>query len=304
MGRRIEGYLFVAFPLAVVTVFILIPTAAGILLSFFNWNGGPLWTSESGWELPTWVGLANYETLLGDPDIANGLRNTLVFTFASVPPSVLIAFLLAAAVNSDWFRGKAVVRTLLFMPTIVSIVAAGLVWQLLLKEDGLLDEMLAWLRVEWVVTQFGGTMPRWLIDDPWPMTWIVIVQIWRSIGFSVLLYMAAMTAIPKSLYEAAEIDGASAWDRLRHVTWPQVKPMTIFLTVTGVITALQVFDLVFIMMNETGTPGTTVLNLSVYEQFNLRSYGYASAIGVLIFAVTAVATFVQIVVGRSSEGGR
>ena len=283
----LTGYAFVAFPLAVLLVFTLIPTLAGLLLSFFDWSGGALWTPDTGWRLPAFVGLANYERLLADRDIRHGLVNTFAFVLCSVPPTVLFAFLLAVALDAEWFRGRTLVRTVIFMPTIVSIVAIGFVWRWFLNDsDGALN---------WFLRAFGWqSPPSWLTQGYWPLFWIIAVQVWRGVGFCLVLYLAALQGVSRSLYEAAALDGAGRLQTIRHITWPSVRPMTAFLVVTGVIGALQVFDLVFVMTGRSATTYTTVLNLEVYEQFKVGSYGYAAAIGALIFVITIAATAVQL----------
>lgn len=288
MGNRSgTAYAFIAFPATVLAVFVLVPTLVGLTLSLFQWSGGALWTPDGGWQLPVWVGLDNIERLFDDPRVGAGLRNTLIFVVASVPPTVLIAFGLSVLLDAEWFRGRSIVRTMVFMPTIVSIVAIGLVWRWVLDDQaGLLNWMLGLVGV--------SDPPRWLVEGSWPLTWIIIVQIWRGIGFCVVLYLAALQAVPRSLYEAAAIDGADRFQIVRSITWPMVRPMTAFLLITGVIGALQVFDLVFIMTGRAETLQTTVLNLEIYRNFTYGSYGYAAAIGVLIFALTLVATAAQL----------
>ena len=285
--HNVPAYGFLTLPVIVLTTFVLLPTVAGLLLGFFQWSGGALWTSETGWQLPTWVGLANFRRLMVDPNISAGIFNTIVFVAATVPVSVLIAFAIAVLLDAPWFRGRTLVRTMIFMPTIVSIVAIGFVWRWVLNDEaGLLN---------WALSGLGiSATPRWLIDGYWPLFWIVVVQIWRSIGFCAVLYLASLQSVPRSLYEAAALDGASRFEVVRSITWPMVGPMTTFLLVTGVIGALQVFDLVFIMTGRSETPYTTVLNLEIYRQFTYGAYGYAAAIGVLIFAMTLLATAGQL----------
>lgn len=276
--RSLSPYAFIAFPLAILFVFTLLPTLAGLGLSLFHWDGGGN---------PTWIGFENFTSLFADDKFSPALRNTLIFVILSVPPTVLIAFFVAAAVHAKWFMGKSIIRTLLFMPTIVSIVAIGFVWRWLLDDQaGLLNYCLGFVGVD--------DPPDWLYEGYWPLIWIIIVAIWRGIGFCLVLYLATLGNISPSLYEAAEIDGASRWNALRHITWPQAAPMTAFLLITGIIGALQVFDLVFVVTGQTETDYTNVLNLYIYRQFTYGHLGYASAIGVVIFALTIFVTVVQL----------
>lgn len=273
-----NAYAFLAFPLTILLVFTLIPTIIGLGLSLFRWaGGGPA----------AFVGLNNFRALSADDKFAPALQNTLLFVIATVPATTAIAFSLAVLVHARWFAGKAIVRTLFFLPTVISIVAIGFVWRWLLDADAgpitALARALGWTRP-----------PNWLQDGSWPMVAIIIVSIWRGIGFCLVLYLAALGSISDNLYEAAELDGASRSGALRHVTWPQVAPMTAFLLITGVISALQVFDIVFVMTGQTAeTNATNVLNLYIYRQFTYGQYGYAAAIGVIIFALTLGATLAQ-----------
>lgn len=285
MKHAFSPFRFIAFPLAVLVVFTLLPTIMGLGLSMFQWDGGS--------EAPTFVGLSHFRAMAGDETFWHGVVNTFAFVLLSVPPTILFAFLLAAAVDADWFIGKGIVRTVLFMPTVVSIVAVGFVWQWVLNDQsGLLN---------WFLGLFGfQDRPRWLIDGYWPMAWIILVSIWRGIGFCLVLYLAALSNVNHNLYEAAAIDGATPWQVVRHVKWPSVKPMTVFLMVTLVIAGFQVFDIVYIMTPGQENQYTTVLNLYIYRQFSdYASYGFAAAIGVVIFVITLLATAVQLWVLRS-----
>jgi multiple sugar transport system permease protein len=287
-SRSFNAYAFLAFPLTILFVFTLVPTVMGLGLSLFQWDGGTA----------RFVGLANFRNLLADEKFPPALRNTLVFVLATVPITTVAAFLLAVLVQAKWFVGKTAIRTLFFMPTVVSIVAIGFVWRWLLDADAgpvtALARSLGW-----------ADPPNWLQDGSWPMVAIIAVSIWRGVGFCLVLYLAALGQISESLYEAAEIDGASRGGILRHITWPQVAPMTIFLLVTGVIGALQVFDIVYVMTGQSGQTGetnaTNVLNLYLYRQFTYGQYGYAAAIAVVIFALTLTATLVQMRLLRSKE---
>ncbi len=287
--RSINAYAYIAFPLAVLMVFSLVPTVLGLGLSLFQWDGGGS---------PVFVGLTNFKALFNDSRFGPALFNTIVYVIASVPPATLIAFGLAVAVHARWFRGKALVRTLLFMPTIVSVVAIGFVWRWVLDDHaGLLN---------WVLSQFGiMDTPDWLNQGRWPFVWVVIVSIWRNIGFCLVLYLAALAGVDEGLYEAAELDGASRWKSMRHVTWPQVAPMTVFLIVTGVISALQVFDIVYVMTGRQVGSAVTVLNYEIFSQFRAGQLGYAATIGVVIFIITLMATGAQLwLAGRERRAAR
>lgn len=278
-GRESRAALwFLLFPLGILLVFTLVPTVAGLGLGLFAWDGGAD---------PRWVGLKNYRDLAGDPKFGPALRNTLVYVAASVPPTVVIGFLLAAAAHASWFRGRVLVRTLFFLPTILSIVAIGYVWRWLLEpEAGLLNWALRW--AGW------HDPPDWLNDEAWALESIIAVSVWRGVGFCMVIYLASLATINRALYEAAEVDGAGPWQVLRHITWPQVAPTTAFLLITGMIGALQVFDIVYVMTGQAENDATNVLNLYVYRLFTYGQLGYAAAVGGVIFAITLVATALQL----------
>ncbi len=292
MLRRatLTPYLFIAFPMAVLGVFVLVPTVAGLGLAFFRWDG-------SG--APRFVGVENFVALAKDSRFWPALRNTLVFVVGTVPPTVGLAFLLAVAAHARWFRGRAAVRTMLFLPTIVSIIAIGFVWRWVLEDKGgLLPAGIRAIGLESPDFLRGGPVVAALPWLTWPLASIMAVQVWRMVGFCVVLYLAALAAVNESLYEAAEVDGASRWQVVRHVTWAQVRPMTVFLLVTGVIGGLQVFDIVWALTVSAETDATNVLNLYVYREFQQGRLGYAAAIGVVVFGLTVAATAAQLALMR------
>lgn len=281
MRRTPTAILFVWFPIAILAVFTLAPTAAGLVLSLFTWDGAGR---------PAWAGLSNFRGLARDPMFWPSVRNTLLFVAGTVPATVLLAFALAVLADAAWFRGRTLVRTCIFIPTIVSVIAVGVVGRAVLQRDGGL--------VPELMRAAGLTPPGFLDEGYWPLASIMAVQVWRGVGFCFVLYLAALAGVNRSLYEAARVDGASRWSVVRHVTWPQVSPMTVFLLVTGVIGALQVFDIVWAMTLQAESTRTTVLNLQIYREFDRSRYGYASAIGVVIFALTLAATAGQLWVMR------
>lgn len=290
-GRSASPYLFLAFPIAVLSVFTIGPTILGLLLGFFDWSG-------SGGA--RFVGLGNYRSLVSDSRFWPAMRNTLVFVLLSVPPSVLAGFLLATLVQARWFVGRTLVRTALFLPTVVSIIAAGVVWRWLLDSSGgLLPRAIVGVGFDRSpdFLQGGAVLPgmSWL---SWPLASMIVIQVWRTAGYCMVLYLAALSGVNESLYEAAEVDGASRWRVLRNVTWPEVAPMTAFLMVTGVIGGLQVFDIVWAMTSATETDSTITLNLYIFREFQQSRLGYSAAIGGVLFALTLVATMLQLRVLR------
>ncbi|MBL8765374.1 MAG: sugar ABC transporter permease [Phycisphaerae bacterium] len=286
-GSAWGGWGLIAFPMAVLTVFTLAPTAAGLALSVFEWDGS---------SAPVFIGARHYAGLLADERFGPALRNTLIFALAGVPLSVLAGFALALACDAPWFRGRAVVRTLLFLPQIVSVAATGLMWRWLL--DGTGGALPGALR------SAGIAAPDFLQAGWWPLASLIVIGVWRQAGFCMVLYLAALSNVSRSLYEAGRVDGAGSWGLLRHVTWPQAMPMTGFLTLTGLISALQVFDLVIVLVGDVESPATATLNVLVFREFRQGRLGYASAIGTMIFALTMTVTALGLLRPRARAAGR
>lgn len=285
---RLTPYALVAIPFGVLAVFTLAPTVVGLALAFFWWDGS---------SAPRFVGLGNFRALAGDETLWPSLRNTLVLTVVSAPLTTVAGFLAARALHAPWFVGRTVARAMIFLPTVVSTVAIGMAWRWLL-DDQAGPVSAACRAVGWV------DVPNFLQDSPWNIGAIIVVSIWRGVGFAMVLYLAALSTLNPSLDEAAVLDGASPLQVLRHVTWPQVGPTTAFLLTTGVIGGLQVFDLVFVMTNQAESDATRVLNLGVYRQFSYAQYGYAAALGAVIFALALAATGAHWLAHRASTSGR
>ncbi|MHC5047087.1 MAG: carbohydrate ABC transporter permease [Planctomycetota bacterium] len=280
------GWAFVAFPLAIIFVFTALPTLVGVGLSFFDWDGGGM---------PRFVGLENYRSAVtGDPQLWLALRNTVLFAIGTVPLTVVGAFLIAVGVNASWFRGRAVARTVFFLPTVMSIVAVGFIWQWMLNpRAGLLKALLG---------PAGQDMPDFLADSWLGLSTLVIVQIWRNLGFCVVLYVAALSRVPASLYQAASVDGAGPWQSIWKISWPSVRPMTAFLLITGMIWALQVFDLDLVMTGWSPQRFNDMLNTHIFREFKNARLGYSATIGVALLSLIAAVTWAQFRWLRAAEG--
>ncbi|MFG0330254.1 MAG: carbohydrate ABC transporter permease [Phycisphaerales bacterium] len=286
--RSMSAWGFILFPLAIITVFNALPTISGIGLSFFEWSGG----AE-----PRFIGLRNFVEGWNDATLRHAMRNTLIFALVTTPLIVVLAFLFAVAVNAPWFIARTTTRTIFFLPTIVSIVAIGFIWRWVLDPGGgLLNHLLVDLGVP------RDSIPSWLGDSPVGLATIMAVSVWRQLGFALVLYLAALSDVPRSLYDAGAVDGASAWQTMWRITWPSVRPMTFFLLITGMITALQVFDIVLIMIGRVEQEWTDVLNLYLYREFMSNRLGYAATIGVVVLVLTLIVTAGQAWWWRRFEG--
>lgn len=237
------------------------------------------------------VGLGNFAYLAADPTFRRVLLNTLVFAVAAVGISLLLGLASAMLLNQR-LRWRDGARAVLFAPTLLSGAAVGIVWVYVFDPRyGLVAQALSWV---------GLASPRWLDDPAWAMPAIVIVYVWKNLGFATVIFLAGLQAIPRDLYEAARIDGAGAWWRFRSVTLPMLSPITFFLLVTSILSTFQSFDIVRVMTGGGPVDATNTLVYYVYQQgFIAFNAGRAAAAAMVLFAVMLLVTLVQL---RGGEG--
>lgn len=279
--RELTGLLFV-LPVVLGTFFLnVVPAIASLALSFTEWD---LLTP------PRFAGLANFQELLtGDPFAFNAMRNTLIFVLGSVGLGMLFSLALALLVNQP-LRGITLFRLAYYLPVVTSIVAVGLVWQWLLNSKlGLVNGMLATVGIDG---------PAWLIDPGWAIFAIIIASVWQLLGTNMMIFLAGLQNVPTDLYDAAKIDGASAWRRLRDVTLPMLSPTTFFILITSLIGSFQVFGLVYVLTIAEDAGGRSrVMDVWIYylwqNAFSYFKMGYASAMAWLLFLVIGALTLIQ-----------
>jgi multiple sugar transport system permease protein len=254
-------------------VFTVVPFIAAVVLSFTEWS----LIGE-----PVWVGFDNYAVLLRDSVFGSAWINTAIYTLVSVPLSMAIGLALAMLLNRK-LPGMGLFRTLFFVPMTVGIVSVGLLWAwIFTPEYGILN---------YVLTSVGLQPQPWLTSESTSLISMIIVGAWRAIGFTIIVFLAGLQGIPAHLYEAASIDGAGAFAKLRHVTLPMLSPTTFFVALIGVIMSFQVFEQTYVMTQ--GGPGNstlTIIYLIFQEGFNHLRMGYASAISVTFLVVLALGT--------------
>lgn len=264
------GWLLIAPNLIGVALFTLVPLVSVVLLSFTEWD---LVSGLGGIEF---VGLDNFVAVFQDPGFWNSVVLTVVYAGISVPLTTLLGLGLAMALNRD-VPGRAALRAIFFLPYIVSIVAIGMTWMMLLNpSSGLVNQGLRTFGLE--------NVPAWFASSHWALPALILVAIWSGAGYAAVIYLAALQDAPTQLYEAASVDGASAWTKFRVITWPAVLPITMFLLVTLFIGVSQSFGLIALITE--GGPGdsTTVLSYYMYQTgFQFYRFGYASAIGMVTF---------------------
>jgi len=274
--------------LAIFAVFTAYPFAYAGKLSLMKWDG--LNAAQE------FVGLDNYRTLLHDPEFRQAARVTAIYTVATTVLSIGIGLLLALALNRR-LLGRNLYRTIFFTPVLTATVAAAVVWSLLFDPFGGI--------VNVGLREVGLEGPRWLSDPSWALTAIIVVGVWKRIGFVMVIYLAGLQSISPTYYEAARVDGASTWRQFRDLTWPLLMPITVLQLIMAVIDSFQVFDHVFVMTQGGPLGATNVLPMFLYnEGFRIFHLGYAAAIGWVIFLVVFLATVAQWQLSRGGERRR
>jgi multiple sugar transport system permease protein len=282
--KQWSAYIFLAPTLGLMAVFTVIAVAYAFWLSFHQWN-----ILEP---VKPYVGLANYQRLLQDAAFGRAIVNTLVYTAASVPLTMGIGLLIALLLNTS-IRGRGLLRTLFYLPVITPLVIAAIVWKWVYNGDfGLLNYYLLQLG-------FIQEPLRWLSDPNLAMPAVVITSVWKSVGFSMVVYLAGLQAIPEDYYDAAKIDGAGGLRRLKDITIPLLTPTTLFLAVISVLGALQVFTEIYIMTSGGPLQRTTTIVYHIYTTaFRNFDMGYAAAMAFGLFAMMFAFTLVQFRVMR------
>ncbi|MFD0716835.1 carbohydrate ABC transporter permease [Paenibacillus sp. GCM10027626] len=277
--------LFLIPAAAIFILFFYVPFVQSIYYSFTDW---------SGMGEPTFIGFANYAHIWKDPHMTDGLWNSLKMAAFGLVVQNPLALLVAVLLNRQ-FRTRAFIRTAFYLPVIISLVVASVVWGQMLQYDGLINEMLGRLGLEAITEDWLGN-----VRTSFPA--IILLTQWQAIGYCAIIYLAGLQAIPQDMYEAAEIEGARGWSLFRHITLPMLMPavtIVLFLTVVG---ALKLFDLPYILTN--GGPGTSsyTLFLAVYNAaFRDNNYGYATAGGIVLAIFIVVISIAQLSATRRKE---
>lgn len=260
-------------------IFILIPVLFSFVLSVMKWDG---------FTAMEFVGLQNFLHLFKDRVFKAALWQTIVFSFFTVVLSMVASLGLAILLNSK-IRFVNFFRSAIFFPYVASIVAVGAVWKaMFLKDGGPINLLLHALGVP------ADALPGWLSSTKWALAAVIIVQVWKNMGYFMIIYLAALQDIPASLYEASSIDGASKWQQFRSITFPMLTPSHFFVLMMLIINSFKTFDLVFALTE--GGPGTstTLLSLYIYNQsFVSWNYGGASAAAIVLFLIVGAITLIQ-----------
>lgn len=278
------AYLLIAPTYILFFLFFMLPLVFSFGLTFFEWNGFSWNGSIPDMEF---VGFANYMTLFQSKEFFNALKNTLIFAVGTAALSITVSTALSYFMTEK-LKGFQSLKAIYFLPHIVSLVAVGVVWNwvFLPSSSGLLNSIIGF---------FGISPKAWLADPVLAMPSLMIIGVWKSVGYNMVILVAGLLSIPTSLYEASEIDGATPFQQFRKITLPLLRPTLFFIMVSSTIFALfQVFDIIQVTTGG-GPVGKTDMLVTYLYRVGFKNYeiGYASAIAFVLFILTAVITIVQ-----------
>lgn len=286
MRHNLTGWAFIAPAVILLVVLSIIPLIKAFLLSLQSGRGSSL----------SWAGFLNYARMLQDPNFKQTIITTFYYMIWTVPVMIILGILLAVLLNDQMLKLKGIYRTCIFLPAAVSLVASAVIFRSLFATDGFVNIVLVGLGILDTPYNFLGhpTSARIII---------IIMRIWRWLGYQMIFFLAGLQNIDASMYEAAKIDGANKWQSFWRITLPMLKPMILFTTVMAINSALQVYDESVNLTN--GGPGFSTMSLAHYVYntsfVNVPNFGYSCAMGMLILVIAAVITFVQMKAGDKRE---
>lgn len=280
----IMAWIFLAPALLLMGVFILGPILYLFYLSFTQ--GSFTRSGVHG------VGLNNYVRLFLSPDFWQVLFNTAYFTLATVIPSLIIPLALAVLLDRT-FALRDILRTAYFIPSITSLVAVGLGWRWLFQTQGPVNELLA---------QLGLNPIPWLSSTTWAMPVLILLSIWKQLGFNLVVFLAGLQTIPQSRYEAAQLDGANPGQQFLYITLPGLQPTIVFAAVTTAIFTLKSFEQVYVITGGGPLNSTNVLVYYIYDQaFSQFDFGYAAAAASILLAIALILVYIQLKLFEENE---
>ncbi|KLV26376.1 sugar ABC transporter permease [Niallia circulans] len=274
-NANLWGFLFISPQLLGLLFFSLVPLIYAFYLSFTDW---------SGFGSSSFIGISNYINQINNPDFWKAMVNTIYYMFLVVPIGIALALILAVALNK--VKGKAIYRVFFFMPVVTSSVSVGVIFMWILNGDfGILNELLSYI---------GITGPHWLTDTKWVIPSIALLSIWWGLGYNMVIFLAGLQGISRSYYEAAEMDGANAIQKFRHITLPLLTPTTFFVTIMTIISSFQVFDQAFVMTNGGPAKASYTIVFHIYDQaFVDFTMGKSAAASMILFVIILIFTLIQ-----------
>lgn len=284
--RKLLGWAFIAVPVALIILFYFYPMLSAFIMSLQSGKGANL----------SFVGLTNYKRLLSDPVFIQSLKNTLIFLIFQVPIMVVLAIFFSVLLNNKTLKFKGIFRTIVFLPSVTSLVAYSLIFKYIFANNGVLNQILMAINVL-------DKPIMWLSHPFWAKVVIIIAITWRWTGYNMIFFLSALQNIDDQIYEAADVDGASPIDKFFKITLPLLKPVILFTSITSTIGTLQLFDE---PMNITqGGPGNATMTISQYI-YNLSfkytpDFGYAAAVSYAIVILVIIFSIIQLKVGNRDE---
>jgi len=246
------------------------------------------------WSNASFIGFENYNNLMKDPLFWKALLNTLYALVVAMPLTIILALSFAALLNRETTYFKNFFKVSFYLPSITNTVAIAIVWSWMLNPDyGLIN---------WFLGLIGIQGPNWLGDPAWAMPSVIMLVVWKAVGYNIILFTAGLQNIPDYLYEAAELDGASKFQKFLHVTIPSLRPTIFFVTVMTIIGYLQLFEEPYMLTGGGPLDSTLSIVLYLYRQgFRFFKLGYASSIAFVLFIMIFALTFIQMKVGKKIE---
>ena len=283
------AYIFLTPALLAIFVFFLIPVIAAFIMSFTDFDIYSL----GNFHLVRFIGLTNYIKIFDDPLFWQALKNTLYFVVAGGPLSITVSLGAALLLNSKLVKFKGAFRLIYFMPVVTTLVAVSVLWRFIYQPRfGILNYLLGFL---------GASPIDWLGDPHWAMPAIILMAVWKNFGYNMIIFIAGLQNIPEDLYEAANIEGASAWQQFKHITIPLLAPTTLFISIITMIGYFQLFAEPYIMTQ--GGPLNSTLSIVLYmyqEGFRWWNMGYSSALAFILFFIILVISLIQLKVQKET----
>ncbi len=271
------AFVFLIVPLVLLSIFVFFPIVFAFIVSFYDWN---LLLPDK-----PFVGLANYVEVLKDPVFMKAVKNTVVYTIGVVPTQTLLAMFLAFMMNQK-FRGRTFFRVAFYLPAITSSVVTSIIFVWIYSKPGLLNYLLSEIGI--------NSNIDWLTNPNTVLFSIMALNIWTTSGYFMISFLAGLQNIPVSLYEAAEIDGASTWTQFWKITFPMVRPVTYFVVVMSLIGCFQVFDQVFVMSSGGPDNASTTMSYYAYKNsFKYFRFGFGAAAAVILAIIIFATTWLQ-----------
>lgn len=286
-SKQRYGLLFITPGLFLVFVFIIFAIFYALFISFTDMELSGLVDFSN----VNFIGVDNYTKILQDDEFINALKNTLFYVVVGVPLLVTISFSFALLISLLSTKIGAIFKTIYYLPAVTTIIAVAFVWATMYNyQYGILN---------FVINKLGGDSVAWLTDPLYAKFSVIFLGVWRGIGGSMIIFLAALINVPKQLYEASEIDGANFFHKLFHITIPSIKFAFFFVIVTSIIAWLQFFDEVFVLTKGGPVGGTESISFFIYrEGIKSNQYGFASAASIIMFTIIFGVTVVQMIINK------